>query len=234
MGIFYEEDVIIVGNVITRKCACCKGAIEIDAHDINNVVYFQDKYYHYNCFVLLASEKSAMKRGKPQMWKDALDSIWELEADTKKMLERYFAKDELNTWLLDNYDVVTVPNYFWQLVADLEKGMYKRKKCKPVSTRILFECWRWGQKKLNEINQYNKSHGKGPKDDGARLMYDLAVLVGKVPNYLAYKEKQKAAEIERRRSVKENIKVDYSKISNNNKIESNNLQDISSLVDDIF
>ena len=231
MGIFYEEDVIIVGNVITRKCACCKGAIEIDAHDINNVVYFQDKYYHYNCFVLLASEKSAMKRGKPQMWKDALDSIWELEADTKKMLERYFAKDELNTWLLDNYDVVTVPNYFWQLVADLEKGVYKRKKCKPVSTRILFECWRWGQKKLNELNQYNKSHGKGPKDDGARLMYDLAVLVGKIPNYLAYKEKQKATKNEMPRSAVFDDGIDMSRIGQAKKTMKKDISDIS---DDIF
>ena len=59
------------------------------------------------------------------------------------------------------------------------------------------------------------------------------MLVGKVPNYLAYKAKQKAAEVERRREIKENVKVDYSKIVNN-KTESNNLQDISSLVDDIF
>lgn len=222
-----------MNKIITRKCACCKGVIEIDKNHISDVICFQGKYYHYNCFESMASEKAASKRGKPQMWQEALDHIWELEAETRKALEQFIARDELNTWLLNNYDIVTVPSYFWQLVADLEGGMYKRKRCKPVSVVTLCECWKWGQIKLNEIDQYNRSHNKGPKDGSARLTYDLAVLVGKVPNYLAYKAKQKAAEIERRREIKTNIKIDYSKVSNS-KTESNNLQDISSLVDDIF
>ena len=109
----------MVGDVVTRKCACCKGVIDICKNNISNVIHFQDKYYHYDCFVVLASEKAAMKRGKPQMWKDALDSIWELEAETKKMLKHYFARDELNTWLLEHYDITVVPSRFWQVVADM-------------------------------------------------------------------------------------------------------------------
>lgn len=231
MGIFYEEDVTIVGNVITRKCACCKGAIEIDAHDINNVVYFQDKYYHYNCFVLLASEKSAMKRGKPQMWKDALDSIWELEADTKKMLERYFAKDELNTWLLDNYDVVTVPNYFWQLVADLEKGVYKRKKCKPVSIFDLCECWKWGQRNLNKISVNNKMNRKGPDNDVDRLRYDLAILISKYPLFLNHRSKTSVAMVVTK-NEKQQPKIDYGVLEKNK--TNNDENDILDLMDEVF
>ena len=216
-----------------RKCAKCKSEIAIDVHDIRNVIYFNKLYYHESCFEETAKQKSASKRGKPQVWQEALDGIWELEAETKKMLEHFYAKYELNAWLLDNYDITVVPTRFWQVVIELERGEYKGKKCKPVNIRTLYDCWKWGQKKLNEINQYNKTHNKGPLDDSARLMYDLAILVGKVPQFLNYKEKQKAAEIENRRMFKENIKVDYSKILNN-KMENNDLQDISSLVDDIF
>ena len=223
----------MVGDVVTRKCACCKGVIDIYKKNISDIVCFQDKYYHSKCFTSMAEEKAASRRGKPQMWKDALDSIWELEAETKKMLKHYFARDELNTWLLEHYDITVVPSRFWQVVADLEVGKYKGGKCKPVNVNTLCGCWKWGQRKLDEIHQYNKSQNKGPKDDSARIMYDLAVLIGKVPNYLAYKEKQKAAEIERRREIQESVKVDYSKIVSNS-TSSNNLQDISNLVDDIF
>jgi hypothetical protein len=205
----------------------------IERGDISDVVYYEKKYYHEDCFCELCNKRIASKRGNPASWQEALDSLWVLEAETKKMLEHYWSKDDLNNWLLEHYDIAMVPTRFWQVISDLEAGKYKGKRCKPISITTLYGCWKWGQKKLNEINQYNKSHNKGPTDDSTRLMYDLAILVGKVPNYLAYKEKQKAAEIERRREIKENLKVDYSKVANN-RLENNNLQDISNLVDDIF
>jgi hypothetical protein len=181
----------------------------------------------------MATEKAASKRGKPQMWQDALVNMSNFEAEIKSVLEYTVARDDLHLWLLDNYNITTTPEWFWTTVSNLHNGMYKRKRCKPVPIRTLCECWKWGQHKLNEINKNNKSHNKGPTNDNERLQYDLAILVSKVPQFLAYKEKQKAAEMERQREMKENIKVDYNKIVNNTS-QSNNLQDISSLVDDIF
>lgn len=221
-----------MGDIITRKCAHCKGEIAIDKNHISDVIVFNKLYYHSGCFEEMAKKKAASNRGKPQVWKDALDRMWEIEAETKKGLESYIAKDELNDWLLDHYNIIEVPKRLFQIVAELEDGKYKGKRCKPVKASTLCGCWKWGQRKLNEINQYNKSNNKGPVDDSARIMYDLAVLIGKVPNYLAYKEKQKVAEIERRRDMEETIKIDYSKMSSQK--ATNTLQDISSLVDDIF
>lgn len=220
-----------MGDIVTRKCAKCKGTIEIDKNDIRGVLQFQDKYYHYDCFESMATEKAASNRGKPQMWQEALDSIWEIEADTKKMLEHYFAKDDLNAWLLDNYDITMIPARFWQVVADLEVGKYKGSRCKPVNIGTLCGCWKWGQRKLNEINQYNKSNSKGPKDDCARLMYDIAILIGKIPNYLSYKEKQKVARNEMARTAVANDDVDMSKIGH---VQQAKRKDISDISDDIF
>lgn len=218
-------------NIITRKCAKCKGVIEIDVDDIDNTIYFNKLYYHKDCFIDMAQQKAASKRGKPQMWQGALDNIWELEAETKRMLESYAAKDELNEWLLNNYDIIDVPTRFWQVVSELSVGKYKGKKCKPLDIKTLCECWKWGQNKLNEINQYNKSHNKGPSDDNARLMYDLTILVGKVPQFLAYKEKQKAAEVEMTTSVALNDDIDMSKIGQGKQVKRTDISDIS---DDIF
>ena len=220
-----------MGDIITRKCACCKGVIEIDKRNINNVLQFQDKYYHYNCFERMATEKAASKRGKPQMWQDALDNIWSIEAETKKMLAQHIARDELNVWLINNYDISMVPNRFWQIVADLEMGKYKGKRCKPTSVDVLCGCWKWGQRKLNEINQYNRSHNKGPTDDNSRLLYDLAILIGKLPNYLAHKEKQKAARNEMSRTISSHDDIDMSKIGQGKQIKRKDISDIS---DDIF
>ena len=224
-------EVSFVNKIITRKCACCKDTIEIDKRNISNVVCFQGKYYHYDCFEDMASEKAASKRGKPQMWQEALDHIWEIEADTKKMLEQFIAKDELNTWLLNNYDIVTVPSYFWQLVADLEGGMYKRKRCKPVSVGTLCECWKWGQRNLNKIAISNKMNHKGPGDDVDRLRYDLAILISKYPLFLKQQSKKLASQavssLERQQP-----KINYSTLEKSNINDDEN--DILDLMDEVF
>jgi hypothetical protein len=220
-----------MGNMITRKCACCKGEIAIDKNNLNNILFFNKLYYHTKCFEEMAVKKAASKRGKPQMWQDALDRLWEIEAETKKMLESYLAKDELNMWLLEHYDVIEVPTRLFQIIAELELGKYKGKRCKPVKASTLCGCWKWGQHKLDEIDQYNKTHNKGPSDDSARIMYDLAVLIGKVPNYLAYKEKQKAARNEMVRTAIMYDDIDMSKIRQGKQTKRKDISDISN---DIF
>ena len=215
-----------MGDVITRKCAKCKGEIVIDVDDIKDVLYHNGSYYHKDCFIEMATAKAASKRGKPQMWRDALGRIDAIEAETKKMLESYAAKEMLNDWILDNYDITMIPTRFWQIVADLEGGIYKGKRCKPVSIGVLCGCWKWGQRKLNEISQYNKSHNKGPTDDCARLLYDLAILIGKLPNYLAYKERQKAARDEMKMHIATYDDVDMSKLVQSKNKNRENINDI--------
>lgn len=221
-------------DVILRKCKACPQPIEIDLNSINNVVFYKTSYYHKTCFCDLAQKRAESKKGKYAEWQYALDHLSELEIDAKDRLEYPAIKDSFNEYLLKNYNVVAVPDRLWEVAATLEKGMYKRKKCKPISIKILHEAWQWGQHKLNKIDKQNKMNHKGPTSDEERILYDLAILVHKVPNYLAYKEKRASEEIERRRELTESIKIDYSKITNNSKKNENFLQDISSLVDDIF
>jgi hypothetical protein len=220
-----------MGDTITRKCACCKNEIVIDVDDVRDVVYFEGLYYHSTCFKEMATRKATSKRGKPQKWQDALDRLWELEADSKKMLEYRMTQDELNEWLLKHYDIIEVPKRFWQVVADLGAGKYKQRKCKPVSIQTLCGCWKWGQHKLDEIYRNNKMYNKGPTDGSARLSYDLAVLVGKVPQFIAHQEKQKTARNEMSRTFIYNDNIDMSRIGQGKQIRKKDISDIS---DDIF
>ena len=219
-----------MGDVLKRKCAVCNRTIEIDRNNIVNILQFQGKYYHSQCFKDLATQKAASKRGKPYMWMSALDDIEVLEMETKKILERSFYKDDLTSHILDNYNVITIPNRFWQAISELESGQYKGKRCKPVDIHTLCGCWKWGQKKLNEINQYNRGNNKGPSDDELRLMYDLAILVSKMPNYLAYKAKREAVvnEIARSAAVQE---VDMSKVGQKKQQER---EDVSDIFNDLY
>lgn len=216
-----------------RKCAACPNPIEIDKEHTSNIVYYKKKYYHSNCFCDIATKRSQSKTKCVSEWKDALDNLWELEAETEKMLKISIAKDELNDWLLSHYDIAVVPSRFWQIVADLERGVYKGKKCKPISMEMLLGVWKWGQRKLDEISVRNKANNKGPKNDAERINYDLSIVVGHVADYIKYMNKIKSAEIERENKRKEEIKVDYNKIKTSSN-DNHGLDDISELLDDLI
>lgn len=218
---------------IKRKCAKCKGDIEINRNNITKVVCFEQKYYHESCFETYASQRAASNRGNTEKWKNAIDNIWELEAETKKALERFWAKDDLNAWLLDHYDVAVVPTYFWQVVADLESGKYKQQRCKPISVELLYKMWTWGQKRLDDINSRNKINHTGPKNDSDRLRYDLAVLISHTEDYKKHVAKVHALEAERRQRQSESVGVDYNKIKTTVK-SSGGLDDISDLLDEMI
>ena len=216
-----------------RKCAACPKPIEIDTNHTSDIIYYKKKYYHSNCFCDLATKRSQAKIKSALEWKEALDNLWDLEAETEKMLKSSITKDELNDWLLSHYDIAVVPSRFWQIVADLERGVYKGKKCKPISMEMLLGVWKWGQRKLDEISVRNKANNKGPKNDAERINYDLSIVVGHVADYIKYMNKIKSAEIERENKRKEEIKVDYNKIKTSSN-DNHGLDDISELLDDLI
>lgn len=201
-------------------------------NDINNVVFYKTLYYHKTCFCDLAKRRAESKKGKYKDWQYALDNLSELETDAKNRLEYPFIKDSFNEYLLKNYNVVAVPDRFWEVAAALEKGTYKKKKCKPTSFKILYEAWQWGQHKLNKINTQNKMNHTGPTNDEERILYDLAILVRKIPNYLAHKAKVEAQQAEIKKESKIS-RINYDNI-HQAKVESNNyFDDISSLLDEM-
>lgn len=216
-----------------RKCAKCKGTIKINHDSIADIIFYKKLYYHKACFCALAEERSQSKRGKPEEWKSALNSVSVLESDTVQMLRGLCAKDDLNIWLLDHYDISAVPSRFWQVLADLECGKYKGKRCKPVTIETLFGAWQWGQKKLDSIARNNKMKHTGPESDDARVMYDCSIIISKVPNYLAHMSKMKMLQAtESSETEKEHI--NYNNVQKAQTETKGGLDDISDLLDDIF
>lgn len=222
-----------MSDTILRKCGGCSDAIEISRNNITDILYYKNKYYHSKCFCEIAEKRSKAKRNTAVEWQTALDNLWELEADTKKMLEAAWVKDDLNEWLLNHYNITTVPSRFWQIVADIGNGIYKGKRCKPVTMETLFGAWKWGQKKLNSISRNNKMNHKGPSSDDARIMYDLSIIISKVPNYLSHKSKMKMLQAEERKETA-TTHINYDNVQKTKTENNSGFDDISSLLDDIF
>lgn len=219
-------------STILRKCGGCPDVIEINRNNIKGVLYYKKRYYHSKCFCEIAERRSKTKRSTAVEWQAALDSIWELEANTSKMLESAWIKDDINEWLLNHYNITDVPKRFWSTLADLERGIYRSKKCKPVPMETLLETWRWGQKKLDSIARSNKMSHRGPTSDDTRIMYDLSIIISKVPSYLSHKSKMRMLQVEERKETTR-IYINYNNLQN--KVENNSgLNDISDLLDDIF
>ncbi len=223
---------------MVRKCAACPNPIEIDKNHTSDIIFYKKKYYHSNCFCDLATKRSQAKIKSASEWKEALDNLWELEAETEKMLKSSITKDELNDWLLSHYDIAVVPARFWQIVADLERGVYKGKKCRPVSMDMLLGVWKWGQRKLDEIAANNRANRNGPSNGDDRIRYDLAILLSHTNDYIKYQNKVKTEREEQEKiikSIRAHGAIDYTSLGKQiNHDAEPDMDDMNSLLDAIF
>lgn len=212
-----------------KKCAYCKEIIDIDIDNIQGVAYFKSQYYHSQCLLNIAAERAKKKR-HAAYWDTMENDIVTYEVSAKQTIMNIAGKDMLNEHILMHYNVVAVPQRLWEILSDLGNGKYKSKKCRPVSSLDIYGTWAWGQSKLDETAKYNKANHKGPENDDARILYDLAIVISKVPVYWKYKEKQVANANEIHNiNVQDNI--DLSKIS---KIKSRKKESIGDIFDDLY
>lgn len=212
-----------------RKCGTCGQDIVVDRHNLDNIAFYQNRYHHVGCLVDKANKGIASGK-RVAIWEKLLNRIPELQEEAKKNLGHGLIRDEFNEYLLNHYDIISVPNRFWQIIEDIGNGNYRKNKCRPTDIDRIFQTWKWGQSNLDKIASNNKIKNKGPKNDDERLNYDLAIVLKHVPQYLAYEAKNKAVAAEiKNTSVFEDI--DLYRIGKK-KTEKKN--DVSDIFDDFF
>ena len=212
-----------------RKCGTCGQDIVVDRHNLDNIAFYQNRYHHVKC--LMDKANNGIQSGKRvAIWEKLLNRIPELQEEAKKNLGHGLIRDEFNEYLLNHYDIISVPNRFWQIIEDIGNGNYRKNKCRPTDIDRIFQTWKWGQSNLDKIASNNKIKNKGPKNDDERLNYDLAIVLKHVPQYLAYEAKNKAvaAEIKNTSAFED---IDLSRIGQK-KTEKKN--DVSDIFDDFF
>lgn len=212
-----------------RKCGTCGQDIVVDRHNLDNIAFYQNRYHHVGCLADKANKGIASGK-RVAIWEKLLNRIPELQEEAKKNLGHGLIRDEFNEYLLNHYDIISVPNRFWQIIEDIGNGNYRKNKCRPTDIDRIFQTWKWGQSNLDKIASNNKIKNKGPKNDDERLNYDLAIVLKHVPQYLAYEAKNKAVAAEiKNTSVFEDI--DLYRIGKK-KTEKKN--DVSDIFDDFF
>lgn len=212
-----------------RKCGTCGQDIVVDRHNLDNIAFYQNRYHHVGCLTDKANKGIASGK-RVAIWEKLLNRIPELQEEAKKNLGHGLIRDEFNEYLLNHYDIISVPNRFWQIIEDIGNGNYRKNKCRPTDIDRIFQTWKWGQSNLDKIASNNKIKNKGPKNDDERLNYDLAIVLKHVPQYLAYEAKNKAvaAEIKNTSAFED---IDLSRIGQK-KTEKKN--DVSDIFDDFF
>lgn len=216
----------------TRKCGICGKDIVISRQNLENIAFYQGRHNHLECLVNKANQGLASGK-RVTCWEKLRNRIPEFQAESKAKLEHSIIRDEFNDYLLDNYDVVSVPNRFWLTVEEIGNGLYNKKKCRPTDMETILGTWKWGQGHLDKIAVTNKTQHRGPSNDDQRLNYDLAIVLKHIGDYEKHitSTKEEIAVVEE--CIEKQNKINYEALYNQSK-NNQNTNDILDLMNDIF
>ena len=219
---------------IKRVCAECldnNGSdIIIQRNNCNNIVLYDGKYYHTQCFIEMCNKKLIKRKNKKLS--DALNNIQLLENNAKNATEDYFARDDVYRFIVNTYDIAVIPSYIWIKLNKIYSGELDGMTV-GISPFYLYDMWKRQISNLNKIHDHNKTKGKN-MDKVQRLNYDMSVLVNKYDSYLSWLEQQKILERETVKNKQKKVEqIDYQKLSNMNHIEESK-DDIDTLLDELF
>lgn len=220
-----------------RKCFECDKFMSFEKNNMDDVIRFEKKYYHYDCFVNVCKRKSSKKNALSK-WGEALNSIDEIKQQTKQYFKVNYdsPKDQLYRFLLEHYDVSAISPYtfikFEEVYNGKRKGLAYR-----IPPEDLLDMWKQKQESgfLDRTRAKNMVRGINMTEE-QKIHYDLAVLVGKYKDYLKWKEKNKIIEQEVNKvdtDILKTVDLDkLSKIAQNQKKEDDD--DIDLLLDELF
>lgn len=254
----YHLDCFLKSKSIQKKCKNCKHTTYFKTfEDIEReqMVFYQGAYYCNECFMELC--KDGINR-RSKKWTNAnanfdkylqtandqlselltkkiksYGSIEQLKEDAEKYAEFVFAEYDVNDFIRENYGVIDTSNIYVRHLKPLYSGTSKKYVDVRIHPQHLIEMWRTKISYLKKIYQRNIANGK-EFNPTQRVLYDLAVLVGKYESFLEWKNKQIVLENDAGDSEKREYKdkIDYSNIKPTKSSES--IEDIDDILNDIF
>ena len=218
-----------------RTCFECKEKINFQRGSYDNVIFFDRKYYHKDCFISMCERKSSKKNTLPK-WKDALNNLNNISSDTKTMLDDCYYRDDVCNLILEFYDLTVITSRIFTKLDAIYSGT-----CKGLSTGIpphdLYDMWVRKKSYLLKTKEMNIAKGKVFSQE-QQVIYDLSILINKYDSYLKWKEQQNI--LAQKNETESKIIADitlHSSISNTNINKHNNKNDeddIDVLLDELF
>lgn len=238
-----------------RKCNFCKKDIILNPNDKNAILY-NEKFYHEHCFDewCVATKKPSKIRltaleNKDRYKQDVKKTVEDfykkkvtcqldrLEIETRRMVINSFAERNVNLFLKDFFNIKTISQPVWKKLSQLYNGTYSKFEGK-IPPDHLLDMLEQKRDYLQKTNDKLQSSKEWSVD--SLIHYDLAILMNKYNDYLAWREKQKVLAVELNDSVQSEVLTEtIAKAENRNlkkeQTENNNMSDeIINLVDDIF
>ena len=215
--------------MVAKNCGCnsCKENVVFDKDNAEGIVYFEEKYYHKQCFVQMCNSRIGNKRFKKYNWQEVLDSIESLQQDAKKRMIVAIDKDNVYRFILDNYRVSCVNSFTFKKLDEIYNGTYKGL-AYPIGPEELLDEWKFYYQQLMEIRKYKSM------DREQAVSYDLAVLLGKNAEYREYIERKKSEEQVRVSQRTSECKIDEKAMEAIQKSVSSQRQQASSRTADLF
>lgn len=226
-----------------RKCAICGNLFNILENDY---VFFRNGVTEVECY-----KNYKMSKGKTEeiinaeleemldvARKDKNEKIQkEIEKSRRKAraksreLNRKKNLDNLIKYFTSIYNISYYPTWFYSKLAQINNGTYKGMS-DGIPYEDLLDMFKKKQGYLDKV-AYNKSKNSNEITGISRINYDLAILISKYDEYLAWKNKQKIIEntIELKNEKENEIKIDYTKIKTKNTDSS---LDVFDIMNDIY
>ena len=202
----------------TRKCHLCKEKIVLENDKF--VLYKNEEYYHYDCFITFMNDKKRNKLSQEEI----LELAKKLQLQSNDKIKKIISENHLYKYLEKRYELVYTPSFIFVKFNSVFDGTYKNL-TEPVCAEDLLDMWIRKESYLDKTYQWKLS--KGESMDGiGRMWYDLAIILSKVSSYRKWKDEQRANEVTKEEAIKENKnKIDYTKVynKNNNKININDI-----------
>ena len=187
--------------MITYKCSMCKEEIIANKQNVDGIVYFDEKYWHKDCFVTTCHQRIGNKKFKKYNWQDALDGVAEWQKIAGNSMKLAVEKDDLYNFLISHYRISCVNNALFTRLQAIYDGSYKGL-LYPISPEELLNEWEYYFPQLVEARKY-----KNMTDDQA-VPYDLAILLTKNAEYRELMEKKKVEEQVREAQKSAEVKLD--------------------------
>lgn len=221
---------------ITRKCPCCNQTMSINKNNIREAIYYDGKTYHSKCFEDMCEKRSKNKRiNISEKWTEILININAIKKDSFTHLMSSLYKEDIFSFIQNAYGLTIVPSTVWQRISDINSGNYKYMCGNGIPLEHLLDMW---QRKINMLNRVANDNTRKGKvmNSTQRIIYDLSILVNKYDSYKKYLEKQRIYTLETEKIANESL-VSLAVVSQknmDNKNTSDDTDDMSDIVDDIF
>ena len=162
----------------TRTCKKCKEKINIALENLNSgeFVKYKSAFYHADCFIDQANKMISKNNKTSITWQEALDNLDEYKSEARNVVKFTLYRDALNEYLIDNYEIAALSSYFWNVIAEIENGQYRKKRCKKISISEILDMWEYYQPELDKTYKENLRRGNEMFGED-RVRYDLAIII---------------------------------------------------------